>query len=257
MSRIDLAAQGDAGKDWEVAAGLPGMGGDGANAALRLVGDGEVDGSLVQHVASGDTAEWSVAPKDPSVIAHVKRSDNGACWKVALGMQPFVLKDGDLRIGGDPSAGELAARKVFKALTITVEPDPSSPEQWRVSGSARVEVDRKMGVNAQTFYGPIQVRVKGTLDPVTGEMKADCTLTQRVRYDRMTGYDNTPRKGSWTNRFVGRIEPKIDQNAEEILIDIPGQNAGKYRSQRDNREWDSGDTDGPWTYHVKFKREPL
>lgn len=254
MSRIDLVAEGEGTEEWTVTAGLPG--GDGADAVLRLVGDGKVDGDPAQSLASGGKAEWAITPKGGSAIAHVKRSDTGSCWRVTLGMQPFQLTEGDMTILGDPAIGELGVQRAFKALTIRVKPKAGSASEWEVTGLGKATFDG-IKKNRQTFYGPVQVKVTGTFDQETGELKAHFLVQQKGRYERMTGYDNTPRKGDWNDRFDGDIEIPVTQDAETVQMTIPGEHTGGYRSQRDDKSWSEGSSDRPWTYTATFKKQPL
>lgn len=254
MNSVNLTAEGD-GDAWDVSATLPGSE-DGAEAALRVVGEAEVEGDVSQPADSSTSADWGIAPEDVCAIAHVKRSDSGACSKVILGVQPFLLSDAKYKINGEPSGGENAVARAFPGLEIRVAPSGDKVDTWKVAGYNLAYVDG-MKMNAQTFYGPVSISVKGEFDPATGVMNADMIVKQNIRYDRMTGYDKFPRTGWWTDVFKGEIEVGITQDSEHPILTFEGEHEGEYQSQADDKHWDAGDSDGAWFYSASYTKTPL
>jgi hypothetical protein len=89
LNRVELAAEGVGAGPWNVVASLKGPGTD-TNVAIRLTGEGVAGGEKSQAVKESGSAKWDVTvPGDPAV-AHVERSDTGACSRVKVGEDPWV-----------------------------------------------------------------------------------------------------------------------------------------------------------------------
>lgn len=87
---VTLSASSANGGDWDVVASVGGAGPKGTDLTIKLDGPGAIGGTKAQHAGSGGKGSWSVSSLDGPVLAHVTRSDTGACSRVEIGQDPWV-----------------------------------------------------------------------------------------------------------------------------------------------------------------------